>query len=89
MTVRHVGEDHLRFDNFLPSPLDPELCPAVAEAVAQQARVEGLARKPRAPSLRALANVAASAKRNRHSCVRSRRVMPKQPQPDPSKGRKE
>lgn len=47
----HVGEKHLRFNNILPSPLDPELCPAVAEAVAQQAQVEGLARRTCAPGV--------------------------------------
>lgn len=45
----HVAEAALRFDNILPNPLDPELCPAVAEAVAKQAQVEGLARRSRAP----------------------------------------
>lgn len=47
----HVEEKQLRFDNILPSPLDPELCPVVAEAVAQQAQAEGLARKVRAPGV--------------------------------------
>ncbi|MGE0341109.1 MAG: NADP-dependent malic enzyme [Xanthobacteraceae bacterium] len=47
----HVGETELRFDNILPSPLDPELCPVVAEAVAKQAQVEGLARRSRAPGV--------------------------------------
>jgi malate dehydrogenase (oxaloacetate-decarboxylating) len=44
-----VPEPELRFDNILPSPLDSELCPAVAEAVAQQAIKENFARKHRAP----------------------------------------
>ncbi len=44
-----VQENELKFDNVLPSPLDPDLCPAVAEAVARQAMAEGLARKHRAP----------------------------------------
>jgi malate dehydrogenase (oxaloacetate-decarboxylating) len=44
-----VAPNELRFDNILPSPLDPELCPSVAEAVAAQAKAEGLARKHRAP----------------------------------------
>lgn len=35
--------------NVLPNPLDPELCPIVAEAVATQAVAEGIARKPHVP----------------------------------------
>jgi len=42
----HVKEADLAPDNVLPTPLDPELCPVVAEAVAAQAAAEGLARKP-------------------------------------------
>lgn len=47
----HVGEAELRFDNILPSPLDPELCPVVAEAVAKQAQIEGVARRSCAPGV--------------------------------------
>lgn len=45
----HVGDARLALDNILPSALDPELCPRVAEAVAAQAAVEGHARKPYVP----------------------------------------
>ena len=41
-----VSENTLAPDNVLPTPLDPELCPAVAEAVAAQGAAEGNARKP-------------------------------------------
>lgn len=44
-----IPDGDLRGDNVLPSPLDPDLCPNVAEAVARQAEKEGLARKPRRP----------------------------------------
>lgn len=43
--AEHVTEAELGPENVLPNPLDPELCPAVAEAVAAQAAAEGLARK--------------------------------------------
>lgn len=44
--AQHVTEAELGPENVLPNPLDPELCPAVAEAVAAQAAAERLARKP-------------------------------------------
>ena len=44
--AEHVTGAELGPENVLPNPLDPELCPAVAEAVAAQAAAEGLARKP-------------------------------------------
>ena len=42
----HVGGNALAPHNVLPSPLDPDLCSVVAEAVAAQAVAEGQARKP-------------------------------------------
>lgn len=42
----HVTATKLGPENVLPNPLDPELCPLVAEAVGAQAAAEGLARKP-------------------------------------------
>jgi malate dehydrogenase (oxaloacetate-decarboxylating) len=41
-----VAAGDLAPDCVLPSPLDPDLCPAVAEAVGAQASAEGLSRKP-------------------------------------------
>ncbi len=41
----HVTTAQLGPENVLPNPLDSELCPMVAEAVAAQAAAEGLARK--------------------------------------------
>ncbi len=41
----HVPESELSAINVLPSPLDPELCPRVAEAVVEAAKQEGLARR--------------------------------------------
>lgn len=45
----HVPDAALRFDNVLPTPLDPALCPVVAEAVAAEAIKEGLAQRSPAP----------------------------------------
>jgi malate dehydrogenase (oxaloacetate-decarboxylating) len=42
----HVRESDLAPGNVLPTPLDPDLCPAVAEAVAAQGAAEGKATKP-------------------------------------------
>ena len=36
--------DDLRADQVIPSPFDPRVGPAVAEAVARTARAEGVAR---------------------------------------------
>lgn len=47
--AEYVTEAKLGPENVLPNPLDPELCPAVAEAVAVQAAAEGLARKSYIP----------------------------------------
>lgn len=47
--AEHVKPNELGPENVLPTPLDTELCPAVAEAVAAQAAAEGLARKPYIP----------------------------------------
>ncbi|MCX8207645.1 MAG: NAD-dependent malic enzyme [Methanothrix sp.] len=42
--------DHVREDCIIPSPLDPRVVPAVAEAVAAAAIESGVARMPRDPS---------------------------------------
>lgn len=49
--ARHVDDASLAPDNVLPSALDPQLCPRVAEAVAAQAETEGLARRPYIPGV--------------------------------------
>ena len=41
-----VVEDALTADYIVPTPFDPRVCPAVAAAVAEQARLEGVALEP-------------------------------------------
>jgi malic enzyme len=44
-TLASVVTDELRPDHIVPSPFDPRVAPAVAEAVATAARLEGVARR--------------------------------------------
>jgi malate dehydrogenase (oxaloacetate-decarboxylating) len=44
--IGDVVEDALTADYIVPTPFDPRVCPAVASAVAEQARLEGVALEP-------------------------------------------